>query len=272
MNRKFLKNMAMDVSSNSCQNNHFRINKKLRVLYPLLILLIISALSFSCRTFLGSQNSLSKSEVAEGWILMFDGKTTDGWRGYNREGFPATGWIIEDGTLACISGRLDRSERGGDIIFDQKFLNFHLKLDWKIEEVGNSGIFYLAREIPRTAIWQTAPEFQLLDNERNPDALRGVNNNRKSASLYDILPAVPQNANPAGKWNSAEIIVNNGYVTHRQNGVDVVKFQIGTPEWDAMVDKSKFNVELFGKFLEGYIGLQDHGNDIWFKNIKIRSL
>jgi hypothetical protein len=239
-----------------------------KYLFFFISIFVIGMISVSC----GSTNKLSRSEANDGWILMFDGNSTDGWRGYNREAFPATGWIIEDGALACISGRLDRSQRGGDIIFDQKFTNFHLKLDWKIAEAGNSGIFYMAQELPRTAIWQTAPEYQLLDNERHPDAPRGVDGNRKAASLYDVIPAVPQNANPAMQWNTAEIIVNNGNVIHRQNGVDVVRFQIGTAEWDKMIEKSKFNGELFGRFAEGYIGLQDHGDDIWFRNIKIKPL
>lgn len=244
----------------------------IKPVYHVFILLLLMLVLFGFKLDPEKHNVLSGDEVADGWILLFDGKTTDGWRGYNSDGFPATGWIIEDGALTCIGGRVERNERGGTIIYDQKFLNFHLKLDWKIEEAGNSGIFYLVREIPGTAVWQTGPEYQLLDNERHPDALRGVDDNRKAASLYDILPAVPQNANPAGEWNSAEIIVNNSHVVHRQNGVDVVMFQLGTPLWDEMVEKSKFNVELFGKFIEGYIGLQDHGDDIWFRNIKIKSL
>lgn len=236
------------------------------------IVILIAGITFSCNTNRVTHNTLSRAEAREGWILMFDCETTDGWRGYNRDEFPGSGWIIEDGSLTCIGGRVESAERGGDIIYDQKFLNFHLKLDWKIAEGGNSGIFYLAQEIPRTAIWQSAPEYQLLDNERHPDAPRGVEGNRKSASLYDILPAVPQNANSAGEWNHAEIIVSDGHVIHRQNGVDVVNFQLGTAEWDSMVEESKFRVELFGKFVEGYIGLQDHGDDVWFRNIKIRPL
>jgi hypothetical protein len=239
---------------------------RLLLIMPLVLLMSLSDCSES-----NSFNKLSRIEVNDGWMLLFDGETTDGWRGYNREFFPSHGWVVEDGSLTCITGRPE-IDRAGTIIYDRKFLNFHLKLDWKISERGNSGIFYLAQEIPRTGIAQTGLEYQLLDNDRHPDALQGIDGNRKAASLYDILPAVPQNTNPPGEWNSAEIIVYNGHVTHRQNGEDVVKVQLGTPQWDEMVEKSKFNGEIFGKFVEGYIGLQDHGDDIWFRNIKIKPL
>ncbi len=208
-------------------------------------------------------NTLTEQEKEEGFVLLFDGETTTGWRSYNGDDFPEEGWIVEDGTLRCIG-------RGGDIVYDGTFRDFHLKVDWKISEGGNSGIFYLGQEIPGRPIWHTAPEFQILDNERHPDAERGVDGNRKAASLYDILPPVPQNTRPAGEWNTAEIIVYQGSVFHRQNGEDVLEYHLGTPSFEEMVEESKFDVELFGKYIEGVIGLQDHGDDVWFRNIKIR--
>lgn len=239
------------------------------VLLLIIPLVFIMGLS-DCSDF-NSLNKLSRAEVIDGWMLLFDGETTNGWRGYNREDFPSHGWIVEDASLTCITGRPD-IDRAGTIIYDRKFLNFHMKLDWKMFERGNSGIFYLAQEIPRIGIAQTGLEYQLLDNDRHPDALQGNDGNRKAASLYDIIPAVPQNTNPPGELNNAVIIAYNGHVTHRQNGEDVVKVQLGTPKWDEMGEKSKFNGEIFGKFVEGYIGLQDHGDDIWFRNIKIKPL
>ncbi|MGF1584835.1 MAG: DUF1080 domain-containing protein [Bacteroidales bacterium] len=233
--------------------------------YLVFMTVIIAVVANSCMTGMQTPNELTRAQEREGWMLMFDGETTDGWRGYNSDSFPETGWTVDDGTLFF-------SGRGGDIIYDQKFGNFHFKLEWRISVNGNSGIFYLAEERPGAPIWHTGLEYQLLDNEGHPDAKQGVDGNRMSASLYDILPAVPQNANTPGEWNTAEIIVNNGRVTHRQNGVDVVEFEIGTAEWDEMVEKSKFNAELFGKAKEGYIGLQDHSDDIWFRNIMIREL
>ncbi len=210
-------------------------------------------------------NTLSQQEQEEGFVLLFDGETTTGWRSYNGDSFPEQGWVVEDGALRFISGA-----RAGDIVYDQTFLDFHLKIDWKISEKGNSGIFYLGQEIPGRPIWHTAPEFQVLDNDGHPDASQGVDGNRKAASLYDIIPANPQNTRPVGEWNQAEIIVYNGTVFHRQNGEDVLQYQLGTPEWEEMVENSKFDVTLFGKYAEGVIGLQDHNDDVWFRNIKIR--
>jgi len=216
-------------------------------------------------------NTLTEQEKEEGFILMFDGETTTGWRSYNGDHFPEEGWVIEDGALRCIgAGTGESGSRGGDIVYDGLFRDFHLKVDWKVSEGGNSGIFYLGREIEGRPIHHTAPEFQILDNDRHPDAKRGVDGNRKAAALYDILPAVPQNTLPAGEWNHVEIIVYRGSVFHRQNGEDVLEYHLGTPDWEVMVEKSKFDPELFGKYIEGVIGLQDHGDDVWFRNIKIR--
>jgi hypothetical protein len=216
-------------------------------------------------------NTLTKKEREEGFRLLFDGETTTGWRRYNQASFPQQGWVVEEGTLRCIgSATGETGGRGGDIVYDATFRDFHLKVDWKVSERGNSGIFYLGREIPGSPIWHTAPEFQILDNDRHPDSRRGVEGNRKASSLYDILPAIPQNTRPAGEWNTAEIIVYRGSVIHRQNGEDVLEYHLGTPAWEEMVKKSKFDVDLFGKYIEGVIGLQDHGDDVWFRNIKIR--
>jgi len=224
-----------------------------------------------------AMNALTNEEKAQGWLLMFDGKTNEGWRGYNKPGFPA-GWIIENGTLKCQdSGRGEAgATNGGDIIFaKQKFSNFHLKLEWKISEGGNSGVFYLGREVEGWEIYRTAPEFQLLDNDRHPDALLGKDGNRKASSLYDLIAAKPQNTKPAGEWNSIEIICYQGTVVHKQNGETVLEYHLWTPEWNALVKNSKFpelNPDWANVAKEGVIGLQDHGNAVWFRNIKIRSL
>ena len=213
-------------------------------------------------------NTLTQQEIDEGWVLLFDGETTDGWRGYNSDSFPGA-WTVEDGTLKFNGGS---SEEGGDILYDEEFEDFHLSLEWKVGEAGNSGIFYLAKEIEDTPVWHSAPEYQLLDNENHPDANRGLNNNRKSASLYDLIPAEPQNSNPHGEWNKAEILVHRGTVVHFQNGEAVVEYQLGTPEWDEMVANSKFaEMEEFGANSSGYIALQDHSDDVWFRNIKLRT-
>jgi hypothetical protein len=218
------------------------------------------------------QNKLSEQEKEEGFVLLFDGTTSDGWRGYKKDVFPDR-WIIEDGTL-----HFNPEAKGskGDIIFDKKFSNFHLKIDWKIAEKGNSGIFYLGAETDEfRAIYQTAPEMQVLDNEKHPDAKLGKDGNRKAGSLYDLIPAKPQNFRGAGEWNTAEVIVKDGYVIHKQNGEKVVEYRYGTREWDELVGGSKFpglNPTWANLQKEGYIGLQDHGDHVWFRNIKIKEL
>ncbi len=203
---------------------------------------------------------------------LFDGESTKGWRGYQKDHVPSR-WVVEDGTL-----HFNPTETGdrGDIIFDKTFANFHLKLEWKIAEKGNSGIFYLGSEDSNYhAIYQTAPEMQVLDNERHPDAKLGKDGNRKSGSLYDLIPAVPQNCKPAGEWNQVEVIHKDGHVIHWMNGEKVVEYQAGAEEWDELVAGSKFpglNPNWANLATEGYIGLQDHGDKVWYRNIQIMEL
>ena len=242
-----------------------------------LMLVLFIGISFSsCKSKTEGTKSATtteKSEVAEEWTVLFDGSGTSGWRGYNKESFPDKGWIIEDGALKCLGSGAGEAGGGGDIIYNQKFKDFHLKLDWKISSGGNSGIMYLAEEIPGEPIWKSAPEMQILDNEKHLDANLGVDGNRKAGSLYDLIPAVPQNAKPAGEWNSVEIMVYQGTVVHKMNGEVVLEYHLGTSDWDTLVAKSKFKeYPQFGKYREGYIGLQDHGNDVWFRNILIKKL
>ena len=224
-----------------------------------------------------TMNALTNEEKAQGWILLFDGKTNEGWRGYNKTTFPAA-WTVENGALRLKgsgngeAGAVD----GGDIVYDkQKFSNFNLKIEWKISEGGNSGIFYLAQEVPGKEIWRTAPEFQVLDNDRHPDALLGKDGNRKAGSLYDLIPAKPQNTKPAGEWNTVEIISYQGTIVHKQNGETILEYHLWTPEWNELVKNSKFpsyNPDWAKVAKEGLIGLQDHGNDVWYRNVKIRKL
>ncbi|ELR73417.1 Putative secreted glycosyl hydrolase [Fulvivirga imtechensis AK7] len=224
-----------------------------------------------------SLNTLSEKEKEDGWMLLFDGESSKGWRGYGKDNFPSD-WQVVDGTLyMAASGRGEAgSKNGGDIIYDKKFKNFDLKLEWKVSEGGNSGIFYLGQETDDyDFIWKTAPEMQILDNERHPDAKLGKDGNRQAGSLYDIYPANPQNAKPAGGWNQVEIIVYNGTVVHKQNGETVVEYHLWTPKWNEDVAASKFpglNENWAEVAQEGYIGLQDHGDDVWFRNIKIKEL
>jgi hypothetical protein len=228
--------------------------------------------------FASSCGTKGKKAAAPGekWITLFDGKSTDGWRKYDSTAFPSKGWDIQDGALHCKGSGSGEAggPGGGDIIYDKKFSNFELSFEWKISEGGNSGVFILAQEIPNEPIWKTGLEFQVLDNERHPDAQLGVNGDRKAASLYDLIPANPQNTKPAGEWNQAGILCYQGTVVFKQNGANVVEFHLWTEDWKKLIENSKFKD--FPGFQnpahEGYIGLQDHGNDVWFRNIKIKEL
>ncbi len=218
-------------------------------------------------------NTLSKSEIAEGWVLMFDGTTPGKWRGYGKDHFPA-GWEVKDGMLSCKgSGRGEAGAiEGGDIIYDEKFQNFELSLEWKISEGGNSGILYLAQESPDKTIWQTAPEMQVLDNLKHPDSRDDLHT---AGSLYDMIAVPRDKVKPVGEWNQVKILIYKGLVEHWLNGEKVVEYHLWTPEWNAMVAKSKFpeyNPDWAKVAQQGYIGLQDHGDDVWYRNIKIRKL
>ena len=229
----------------------------------------------------------------EGYIVIFDGTSLDGWRGYGKDHVPAR-WTIEDGCLKFTGTGAGESQSGdgGDIIFTKKFKNFEMKFDWKISKGGNSGVFYLAQEVTTKKedgtvqyepIYISAPEYQILDNANHPDAKLGKDNNRQSASLYDMIPAVPQNQNPFGEWNTGSVMVYQGTVVHGQNGENVVEYHLWTPQWTELLQASKFSQEkwplafellnnLGGDEHEGYIGFQDHGNDVWYKNIRVKIL
>ena len=218
-------------------------------------------------------NQLSEAEKAEGWRLLFDGESTIGWKGYKRDDAPGT-WEVIDGAL--FMNKADRDRDRGDLLSDQQFEDFHLKLEWKISEGGNSGIFYRGIEAPELdVIYQSAPEMQVLDNDRHPDAKMGVNGNRTAGSLYDLIPPRSQNTRPVGEWNSAEIRIENGQVQHYQNGERVLEFQLGTQAWRELVAGSKFpglNPTWVDVPTRGYIGLQDHNDNVWYRNIKLKEL
>ncbi|HZL09776.1 MAG TPA: DUF1080 domain-containing protein [Prolixibacteraceae bacterium] len=221
-------------------------------------------------------NKLSADEASTGWQLLFDGTTSNGWRGYNKTEFP-TGWEIVDGTMHCIGSGTGEAgaENGGDILYDKKFKDFDLKVEWKIAKGSNSGIFYLGQEVAGWPIYKTAPEYQVLDNINHIDANLGKDGNRQAGSLYDLIPAKPQNAKPIGEWNSAEIIVYQGTVVHKQNGVTVLEYHLWTDDWKKLVKESKFpelNPDWADVAKEGYIAFQDHGGDVWYRNVKIKEL
>ena len=219
-------------------------------------------------------NTLTSKEKSDGWVLLFDGKTMDGWRQNNSTGM-AKNWIIDDQAMKVCMGNTPGRGQDGDILFGtKKFSNFELSVDWKIAKEGNSGIFFNIVERQGEAIYWAAAEIQILDNWNAGDNRLA---NHLAGSLYDMIPALPSNAKPAGEWNTIVIKVKDGHVTHTQNGEKVVEYTLWTPEWYEMVAKSKFKTwegfkEGVGPAKEGYIGLQDHGYDCWFRNIKIREL
>lgn len=220
-----------------------------------------------------SLNKLSKKEKKAGWVQLFNGQDFDGWRQCNGTEMPAN-WVIEDDAMKVFTGEGKEPGRGanGDILFDKIFSNFELSIDWKASEMANSGIFFNIREVPGKPIYYAAPEIQVLDNVGATD---NKIDSHLAGSLYDMIAADPKTVNPAGEWNTIVVKLQDGKVCHTQNGVKVVEYTLWTPEWDELVANSKFkSFEGFSEGIskEGYIGLQDHGYTVWFRNIKIREL
>lgn len=220
-----------------------------------------------------AHNTLTEQEKEKGWELLFDGETTDGWRGYNDEAFPDEGWKVEDGTLTIMGSGGGVSGSGGDIVTTDTYDDFILKLEWKISKGGNSGIFYRAIEQEDVAIYWSAPEMQVLDNANHPDADKGENGNRKAGSLYDLIPAQPQPFTGHGEWQQVKIVAEGAHIEHWLNGEKVLEYELWTPEWYRMLRDSKFKCHPeFGDAHEGLIGLQDHGTTAHFRNIMIKEL
>jgi hypothetical protein len=219
-------------------------------------------------------NKLTEKEKKDGWILLFNGNDFDGWRQCNGTEMPKN-WIIEDNAMKVYTGEGKDPGKGsnGDILFqDKEFENFELSIDWKASKMANSGIFFNVREVPGEKIYYAAPEVQVLDNV---DATDNKIASHLAGSLYDMIAADPKTVNPAGEWNTIVIHVQNGKVTHTQNGTEVLDYEMWTPAWDELVANSKFkNFPGFSEGIakKGYIGLQDHGYPVWFRNIKIREL
>ncbi len=228
----------------------------------------------STTAFAQKVNQLSNKEKKAGWELLFNGKNFEGWRQNNGNAMPAN-WTIEENAMKVFLGEGKQPGQGanGDILFgNKKFKNFELSIDWKASEMANSGIFYYVREVPGKPIYYAAPEIQVLDNENATD---NKIDTHLAGSLYDMIAADPKTVNPAGQWNTCVIKVNDGKASISMNGKEVVTYTHWTPEWDQLVQNSKFKT--FPGFTEGiskegYIGLQDHGYTVWFRNIKIREL
>jgi 3-keto-disaccharide hydrolase len=217
-------------------------------------------------------NTLTAAEKAAGWKLLFDGKTTNGWRGFHADAFPAQGWAVEDGAIKRI-GKGEKPGSGGDIITTDEYADFELSLDWKLSPGGNSGLKYLIVEGPGTSHAGVGYEMQILDDERHPDAKLGVNGDRTAGALYDLIPPSTHAARPIGEWNQARLVVRGRHVEHWLNGQRVVQFEIGSPEMKTLIARSKYkDIKGFGDATKGHILLQDHGDEVSFRNIKLRQL
>ena len=198
------------------------------------------------------------------WIVLFDGTSTDAWRGYQRQDFPSDGWKIENGSLKTIVGG-DQC----DIITKEKYSDFELDLEWRVAPGGNSGIFYRATE-DYPAMWQSAPEMQVLDDSLHPD---GKNSKTSAGSLYDLIAPTNKVLRPVGEYNQVRILVQGNHVEQWLNGVKIVEYELGSEMLQNLIAESKFkDFSEFAKAKAGFIGLQHHGQEVWYRDIRIRAL
>lgn len=219
-------------------------------------------------------NTISKREAEQGWKLLWDGTTFDGWRGARLDHFPKKGWSIEDGILKVHKSNSGESTNGGDIVTTRPYKNFILKVDFKITEGANSGIKYFinpdTNKGPGSSI---GCEFQILDDRNHPDAKMGVEGNRTLGSLYDLIAAPKDKPFRNNSFNTAMIIVKDNHVEHWLNGIKIIQYERNNQMWNALVNYSKFRERPnFGNAEEGLILLQDHRDEVWFQNIKIKEL
>ena len=220
-----------------------------------------------------AKNTLTPTEEDSGWILLFDGSSTDGWRGYNQESFPEEGWAVMDGDLVVFASDGSEAGLGGDIVTEQVFGDFELVFDFNVSPVGNSGIFYRVEEHPDLELWMVAPEFQVLDDTAYIEMGTMDMHKHLTGDNYDLHASAVTASNPIGEWNQARILVNGEHVEHWLNGQLTVEYELWSPEWNELVAASKFApYPQYGAAREGRIGIQDHGHEIRYRNIKIRPL
>lgn len=218
-------------------------------------------------------NKLSPQEEKEGWVLLFDGTSTDAWRGYNQKSFPEKGWQVKDGLLMVERSGTEEEGFGGDIITKEQYENFEFKTDFRLSPEGNSGIVYLVKEVEGVPSWHNAPEYQLLDNEHYEKTGEIPMDKHRTGDNYDLHASTVNAMKPVGEWNEAKIRVQEGRVEHWLNGQKVVEYTLQSPEWKELVKNSKFaGYPGYGMAKKGHIGIQDHGHQLWYRNIKVRPL
>ncbi len=219
-------------------------------------------------------NELTSRETEEGWKLLWDGKTTEGWRGAKMTTFPEGGWAIKDGVLSTFESGGGESVGAGDIVTVQKYKDFELIVDFNYTPGANSGIKYFVNtDLNKGEGSSIGCEYQILDDKLHPDANAGISGTHTLAALYDLIPPQPKRDNGPDQWNRATIIVKGNHVEHWLNGQKTVEYERGNDAWRALVAKSKYKVwPNFGEAEEGHILLQEHGNMVHFKNIKIKEM
>jgi len=208
-------------------------------------------------------NTLTPAEKKQGWELLFDGKSMSKWRNYGKDSL--VGWKVEDGDMVALG------QGSNDIVTKKEYQNFELSLEWKTAPEGNSGIFFNVVEGKHPAMYETGPEYQIIDEAGWPDKLEEW---QKSGANYAMHPAPPtKKLKPVGEYNLSKIVVNKGHVQHWLNGGKVVEYQLWTPEWEKLVKDGKWkDYPDYGRAREGHLGLQDHGKVTWFRNIKVRKI
>lgn len=212
-------------------------------------------------------NQLTASEKAHGWKLLFDGRSLNGWRTYQNK--KSDSWSVKQEVLYCKGSSSDKSDLRSDIITVDKFENFELSVDWKISPKGNSGILYMVTEDNKTS-YLSGPEYQIIDDVNFPEKLEDW---QKTGANYAMDPAPTAAPNPVGEWNYTRIIVNKNHVEHWLNGKKIVEYELYSDKWKKEKSIGKWkDAPNYGLTKKGYIALQDHGSEAWFKNIKIRKL
>ncbi|HSU49713.1 MAG TPA: DUF1080 domain-containing protein [Segetibacter sp.] len=229
---------------------------------------VIFSLVVSSYTYMAAKdNTLTPSEIKTGWKLLFDGKSLKGWRSYQNQ--VTNSWTVNNGVMYCKGSETDKSDKRADMITEKEYENFDLSIDWKISPQGNSGILYMVtEEFPRS--YQSGPEYQIIDDLHFPQKLEDW---QKTGANYAMDPAPTAAPNPVGQWNTTRIVVNNGHVQHWLNGKKLLDFQMWTDEWKKKKMEGKWkDAPGYGMSKKGHIGLQDHGSEAWFKNLKIKEL